>query len=103
MTYTHEFAPTVNDPEVTARAVAAALAVLGQDRVVPDCDPVMPSEDFGILARHVPACFALLGNGTEPGRGGTPLHSSDYDLNDEILPAGVAFLVQAVRAELPPT
>ena len=29
------------------------------------------------------------------------VHSSDYDLNDEILPAGVAFLVQAVRAELP--
>ncbi|OLT20614.1 amidohydrolase [Ornithinimicrobium sp. CNJ-824] len=101
VTYTHEFAPTVNDPEVTARAAAAAVAVLGADRVVADCDPVMPSEDFGVLARHVPACFALLGNGTEPGRGGTPLHSSDYDLNDEILPAGVAFLVQAVRAELP--
>lgn len=101
VTYTHEFAPTVNDPEVTARAVAAATAALGADRVVGDCDPIMPSEDFGVFARHVPACFALLGNGTEPGRGGTPLHSADYDLNDEILPAGVAFLVEAVRAELP--
>ncbi|GAA1167141.1 M20 aminoacylase family protein [Ornithinimicrobium humiphilum] len=101
VTYTHEFAPTVNDPEVTARAVAAATAALGADRVVGDCDPILPSEDFGVFARHVPACFALLGNGTEPGRGGTPLHSADYDLNDEILPAGVAFYVAAVRAELP--
>ena len=99
--YTHEFAPTVNDPQVTARAVVAGVAALGEERVVGDCDPIMPSEDFGVLARHVPACFALLGNGTEPGRGGTPLHSADYDFNDEILGAGVAFYVEAVRAELP--
>lgn len=101
VTYTHEFAPTVNDPEVTARAVSAAVTALGADRVVGGCDPIMPSEDFGLFAQQVPACFALLGNGTEPGRGGTPLHSADYDLNDDILLAGVRFYVQAVRAELP--
>lgn len=101
VTYTHEFAPTVNDPEVTSRAISAAVTALGPDRVDGDCDPIMPSEDFGVLAARVPACFALLGNGTEPGRGGTPLHSADYDLNDDILGAGVAFYVAAVRAELP--
>lgn len=100
VTYTHEFAPTVNDPDVTARAVSAARAALGPERVQGECEPIMPSEDFGVFARHVPACFAFLGNGTEPGRGGTPLHSSDYDLNDDILDAGVAFLVRAVRDEL---
>ncbi|WP_022923710.1 amidohydrolase [Serinicoccus marinus] len=103
VTYTHEFAPTINDPEVTERTIAAAVAALGADHVVGHCDPIMPSEDFGILARHVPACFALLGNGTEPGRGGTPLHSADYDLNDDILPSGVAFYVHAVRTEIPAT
>lgn len=102
VTYTHEFGPTINDPEVTSRAVAAARAALGADQVDADCAPIMPSEDFGVFARHVPACFALLGNGTEPGRGGTPLHSVDYDFNDDILPAAIAFLVQAVRHELPP-
>ncbi len=103
VTYTHEFAPTINDPEVTARAISAAVAALGAEHVAGNCDPIMPSEDFGILARHVPACFALLGNGTEPGRGGTPLHSADYDLNDDILAAGVRFYVHAVRAEIPAT
>ena len=103
VTYTHEFAPTVNDPAVTARAVAAAVAALGVDQVDGDCAPIMPSEDFGVFARHVPACFALLGNGTEPDRGGTPLHSADYDFNDDVLGAGVAFYVEAVRAELPAT
>lgn len=101
VTYTHEFAPTINDPVVTARTVAAARAALGDARVEADCAPIMPSEDFGVFARHVPACFALLGNGTEPGRGGTPLHSADYDFNDDILAAGIAFYVQAVRSELP--
>ncbi len=31
----------------------------------------------------------------------TPLHSADYDFNDDILTAGVASYVHAVRAELP--
>ncbi|MCK0113428.1 amidohydrolase [Ornithinimicrobium sp. F0845] len=101
VSYTHEFTPTINNREVTERAVAAAVMALGADRVDGDCAPILPSEDFGVLARHVPACFAFLGNGTEVGRGGTPLHSADYDLNDDILPAGVAFYVQAVHAELP--
>lgn len=100
VSYTHEFAPTVNDAQVTARAVTAAVTALGADRVDPTCDPYLPSEDFGLLARQVPACFAMLGNGTEPGRGGTPLHSADYDFNDEILAAGIAYYVQAVRNEL---
>ncbi|USQ80012.1 amidohydrolase [Ornithinimicrobium faecis] len=103
VTYTHEFAPTINDPEVTSRAVAAARAALGPARVEANCAPIMPSEDFGVFAHHVPACFALLGNGTEPGHGGTPLHSADYEFNDDILAAGIAFFVQAVRNELSST
>lgn len=99
--YTHEFAPTVNDPSATASAVRSARAALGQDRVQGDCAPVMASEDFGVLARHVPACLLFLGNGTEPGQGGTPLHSSDYVFNDDVLSAGVAFYSRAVRDALP--
>lgn len=98
--YTHEFAPTVNHPEATRRAVSAAVATLGAERVDGQCPPAMPSEDFGVFAEHVPACFAFLGNGLEPGRGGTPLHSSDYDVNDDVLGEGVRYLVAVARAEL---
>lgn len=91
VTYTHEFAPTVNDPDVTAFAVRAASRVLGQEAVDGSAPPIMASEDFGVLAAHVPACLAFLGNGTEPGRGGTPLHSHDYCFNDNILAAGITF------------
>lgn len=98
--YTHEFSPTVNDPGATLLAGAAAVRALGADHVQLDAAPIMASEDFGVLAEHVPACFALLGNGTEPGAGGTPLHSHDYRFNDEILTAGVAFYREVVHTSL---
>jgi amidohydrolase len=99
-TYTYEFAPTVNDPACAATAARAAAAALGPDHVNPDCAPIMPSEDFGVFARALPACFAFIGNGTEPGDGGTPLHSREFDFNDNALRAGVDFYVELVRSTL---
>ena len=61
---------------------------------------VMASEDSEVLADHVSACLAFLGNGTTAGEGGTPLHSHDYTFNDNILTAGVAFYVQLVKDTL---
>jgi amidohydrolase len=101
VTYTHEFEPTVNDAARTAEVVAAATAVVGPEHVDGDCLPVMGSEDFGVFARAVPSCFAFLGNGAAPGKGGTPLHSRDYDLNDDVLETGVRFYVELVRSVLP--
>jgi hippurate hydrolase len=101
VTYTHEFEPTVNDASRTAEVVAAATAVVGAARVDADCAPVMGSEDFGVFARAVPSCFAFLGTGTEPGNGGTPLHSRDYEFNDDVLETGVRFYVELVRSVLP--
>jgi metal-dependent amidase/aminoacylase/carboxypeptidase family protein len=98
VTYTHEFEPTVNDARCVAAAVAAATAVVGADRVDGNCLPWLASEDFGAFGRALPACFALLGNGTEPG---TPLHSRDYDFNDEVLGIGISYYVELARALLP--
>jgi amidohydrolase len=98
LAYTHEFAPTVNDGSRTRIAAAAAVQALVADRVEDSCNPIMPSEDFGILARHVPACFALLGNGIAEGHGGTPLHSRTYDAKDDILEAGVSYYLQVIRS-----
>lgn len=100
VTYTHEFSPTVNDAECVRIAGRAAERALGRDRVDLAAEPIMASEDFGVLARHVPACLLLLGNGTEPETGGVPLHSHDYVFNDEILSAGIAFLAQVAHESL---
>jgi hippurate hydrolase len=98
--YSHEFAPTVNHTDCVTTAARAAATALGTHRVDAEADPIMASEDFGVLAQHVPACLAFLGNGTTPGQGGTPLHSHDFLFNDDILTAGVAYYVQVVRDRL---
>ncbi|WP_088289712.1 amidohydrolase [Kineosporia sp. A_224] len=101
VTYTHEFAPTVNHPDATALAVAAARLTVPEDLVDADVAPFMGSEDFGVLGRAVPGCFVFLGNGDEPGAGGNPLHSSDYTFNDDVLETGVRFYANLVRTALP--
>ncbi len=40
-------------------------------------------------------CFALLGTGS-----GAPLHSADYDFNDDVLGTGVEYYVDLVRTAL---
>ena len=71
------------------------------EHVDPDCPPFMASEDFGAFGRVVRSCFAMLGNGVDVGAGGTPLHSHDYDFNDEVLETGVAYYVNLARTALP--
>jgi hippurate hydrolase len=95
--YTHEFAPTVNDPDCVTVAERAANAVLGAEHVNAHADPIMASEDFGVLASQVPGCLTFLGNGTEPEAGGIPLHNHDYRFNDAILRAGADFYTQLIR------
>ena len=101
VSYTHEFEPTVNDAGATALALEAARLTVPEDHLDPDCPLFMGSEDFGAFGRIVPSCFAMLGNGVDVGAGGTPLHSHDYDFNDEILETGVAYYVNLARTALP--
>ena len=101
VSYTQEFEPTVNDAGATALALAAARLTVPDEHVDPDCPPFMASEDFGAFGRVVPSCFAMLGNGVDVGAGGTPLHSHDYDFNDQVLETGVAYYVNLARTALP--
>lgn len=93
-----EFIETINAPgptEAVVRAARNAGLVAIADR-----PPMSFSEDFAHFCAAVPGCFLLLGNGTE-GPNGQPLHASDYDFNDALLPIGAAFWAQLVRDRLP--
>ncbi|MBU3737514.1 MAG: amidohydrolase [Rhodoferax sp.] len=102
VSYTHEFAPTVNWPECVSVAVRAARAVVGADRVDADVPPMMISEDFGAFLQAVPGAFVFIGQGAPDTPGGVPLHNARYDFNDEILPIGARYLTEIVRQRLPP-
>ncbi|QDJ12207.1 hypothetical protein HVPorG_00202 (plasmid) [Roseomonas mucosa] len=97
VTYTREFIPTINNPDATEAALAAARAVLGAGNVVKAEEPNTGSEDFARFLQHAPGCFAFTGNGEDS----RPLHNPGFDFNDDALPHGTNFFVQIVRDRLP--
>ena len=98
VTFDTQFIETINasaPTEAVYRAAEAAGCPLVRDRA-----PMSFSEDFAQFAAEVPGCFLLLGNGDE-GAHGRPLHASDYDFNDALLPIGADFWVRLVEDRLP--
>ncbi len=99
VTYSREFVPTLNAPDVAEAALGAARAALGETMVRTMRAPNTGSEDFARFLAHVPGCFAFLGNG----EASKPLHNPGYDFNDAAIPYGVSYFVELVRQRLPLT
>ena len=96
--FTHEFIPTVNDPEYVKYAAEAAEKVVGKENVETDVTAPLTSEDFGRFLKEIPGCFVFLGSGK--GANGPDLHNAEYDFNDDILETGAEFFAQLVRDRL---
>ena len=93
-----EFVETINSSDQTESVISVAEELgLSLDR---NCEPMSFSEDFAHFSNVVPGCFFLLGNG-QTGCVSSPLHSSSYDFNDELLPIGVKIWSKIVRKILP--
>lgn len=100
--YTHEFSPTVNHEKCVQTAVLAARNIVGDSKVDANVPAMMASEDFGAFIEKVPGCFAFIGNGVEAdGKGFTPLHNSNYDINDDILAVGANYFAEIIRTRMP--
>ncbi len=93
-----EFIETIN-AEAPVNAAVGVGQALKMD-VIADREPMSFSEDFAHFCAAVPGCFLLLGNG-ETGRHSQPLHASDYDFNDALIPIGIDFWAALVRDRLP--
>lgn len=93
-----EFIEAIN-AKAPVEAVVRAAQAIGCDTIA-DRTPMSFSEDFAHFSAAVPGCFLLLGNG-EAGPNGQPLHSSDYDFNDGLLPIGARLWAALVRDRLP--
>ena len=90
---------TFNKPEQAEAATRAAITLLGNDNCNGDIEPRPFSEDFSIMSENTPGCFVLMGNGTK-GSQGKPLHSADYDFNDELLVKGSSYWVELTEQQL---
>ncbi|MDX5409136.1 MAG: M20 family metallopeptidase [Thauera sp.] len=89
------YPPTVNTSAEAALCAEAAREVAGPERVFTDRRPSMGAEDFAYFLEHKPGAYVWIGNG--PGEGGCMLHNPNYDFNDEVMPAGVAYWCALVR------
>jgi hippurate hydrolase len=98
--YRNDFVITVNTPDETDAAIAAARKVAGEPAVDADCPPCSASEDFARMLEVKPGCYILIGNGLD-GHCGATLHNPNYDLNDEILTVGADYWVTLVENQLP--
>ncbi len=99
VTYDTIFPATINSPRESAAAVKAASGLVSAQNVDGSCEAKLFSEDFAHMANNRPGCYLLLGNGTD-GRHARPLHSADYDFNDEALVPGSSLWVELVEQEL---
>ena len=95
VTYTREFVPCVNDPALTAEALAVVATV--STHTSADCEPMTGSEDFAQFLTHVPGCFLFIGNG----EASAPLHHPGYDFNDRALLHGAQVHAAIARRRLP--
>jgi len=85
---------TINDVAGAERAVAAARAAgLG---VIPDADPIMPSEDFSYFLEQRPGAYVFMGNGDS-----AMCHHPAYNFDDEAIPYGCSFFAELVEQRLP--
>jgi amidohydrolase len=98
--YRRGYPPTINTPAEAALCADVARALAGADAVRTDARPSMGAEDFAFFLQKKPGAYVWVGNG--PGEGGCTLHNPNYDFNDEIIPAGVAYWVELVRRILGP-
>jgi amidohydrolase len=98
-TYHRGVPATVNHPEQTKVAYAAAAAIVGAEAVDPNPDPSTGAEDFSLMLEQRPGAFMSIGGGAADGTS-PALHTPLFDFNDATIPLGVAYWVSVVDQEL---
>jgi len=96
-----------NDETITTQAMSAARQLLGPAAVGEIPLPSMGAEDFAFFSREVPCCMFRVGTAGTPQasyqKHCSPLHSSDFDIEEDSLAVGAqllaSFVIQAAHSE----
>lgn len=74
----------VNDADVTDHVTACATAYLGRNNVT-EAEIWMAAEDFARYSQQIPSCFYLLGTCNQQKGITSSLHTSTFDVDEEVL------------------
>lgn len=88
-----------NDPELTRKAKAAAIAYMGEENVV-DLELWMAGEDFAFYTHHVDACFYRLGIRNEAKGIISGVHTPTFDIDEDALAIGPGLMAWLAVNEL---
>ncbi|HLF29049.1 MAG TPA: amidohydrolase [Anaerolineae bacterium] len=90
---------TINAADAAQFVRTTAGAVLGAGNVKPD-QFTMAGEDMGEFLKRVPGCFFFLGSRNDAKGFTAPHHSPRFDIDEDVLPLGVAILAEATARYL---
>ena len=85
----------INDAEVAEVVRAAAEAVVGPENVSSG-QQTMGSEDAAFFMREIPGCYLFLGSANAERGLDAPHHNPRFDIDEDVLPLGVAVLMHAL-------
>ena len=88
--------PIVNPPNATAWARRAAVAIVGEENVVPLGFLNLAGEDFAHYMERIPGCFLRIG-ARESGGVAIPAHAPKFYAAEESIFVGAAVLAEAAR------
>jgi amidohydrolase len=91
-----------NNPELTARSVAAAQTYLGVENVL-DLDIWMAAEDFAYFSQEIDGCFYRLGTRNEARGITSGVHTPTFDIEEEALEIGAGLMAWLAVSELAST
>lgn len=89
----------VNNPELTRRAKMYAIDYLGKRNVI-ELPKRMTAEDFSFYSHQVSACFYRLGTGNTQKGIVSPVHTSDFDIDEDALYVGSGLMAYNAFREL---
>lgn len=89
------FPSVVNPAEETAFAREVAADAFGDDALDNSFAPRTASEDFAFMLQAKPGSYLFVGNGDS-----APLHSAEYNFNDQIIAPAALYWVQLAEAFL---
>ena len=90
----------INCDEQVKIAIAAAIAVAGEENVESNQLARTASDDFAHMLEVKPGAFMMIGNGLAPDGSFHSVHTPLFDFNDEVLALGAAYFVSVVALEL---
>lgn len=90
------YPPVVNSVREAAIAHRAAETIVGREGLMAIDHPSMGSEDFAYYLEKIPGCYVRFGARRSENEY-IPLHSPEFDINEEVLKVGAAFFDEVIR------